>query len=37
MFTPDVPPFQTLSRVPLTTIDAIVSARLGTTRVNGNA
>lgn len=36
MFTPDAPSFQTLSRVPLTTIDAIVSARLGTTRVKGN-
>jgi hypothetical protein len=37
MFTPDVPTFQTLRRVPLATIDAIVSARLGTTRVKGNA
>ena len=37
MLTPNAHPFQTLSRVPLTTIDAIVSARLGTTRVKGNA
>lgn len=33
MFTPDAPSFQTLRRVPLATIDAIVSARLG---VKGN-
>src|SRR5215510_3930391 len=38
MFTPDdVPPFQSVPRVPLATIDGIVSARLGTTRVKGNA
>ena len=37
MFTPDVPPFRTLTRVPLATIDAIVSSRLGTTRVKGKA
>jgi hypothetical protein len=37
MFTTDAPSFQTLRRMPLTTIDTIVSARLGTTRVKGNA
>jgi chromosomal replication initiator protein len=37
MLTPDAPTFQTLRRVPLATIDALVSARLGTTRVKGNA
>jgi hypothetical protein len=37
MFAPERLPFQTLSRVPLGTIDAIVSSRLGTTRVKGNA
>jgi len=30
-------PSEILSRVPLATIDAIVSGRLGTTRVKGNA
>src|SRR5215469_18874023 len=34
---PDVIPIQTLSRVPLATIDSIVSARLGSARVKGNA
>jgi hypothetical protein len=37
MFTRDVHLFRTLTRVPLTTIDEIVSARLGITRVKGNA
>ena len=37
MFGPDASWFQTLSRLPLATIGAIVSARLGTTRVKGNA
>jgi len=37
MFTSDITAFHTLPRVPLATIDAIVSARLGTTRVKGNA
>jgi len=36
MFTPDIAAFHTLPRV-LSTIDAILSARLGTTRVKGNA
>jgi hypothetical protein len=34
---PDVIPMQALSRVPLATIDSIVSARLGSARVKGNA
>jgi hypothetical protein len=34
---PDVIPIQTLSHVPLATIDSIVSARLGNARVKGNA
>lgn len=37
MSVPDVIPIQTLSRVPLATIDSIVSARLGSARVKGNA
>jgi hypothetical protein len=37
MFPPDASQFQMLSRVPLATIDAIVSRRLGPTRVKGNA
>jgi hypothetical protein len=37
MFTSDITAFHTLPRVPLATIDAIASARLGTTRVKGNA
>ena len=37
MSVPDVIPMQTLSRVPLATIDSIVSARLGSARVKGNA
>ncbi len=37
MFAPKPEQFQLPYRVPLTTIDEIVSARLGTTRVSGNA
>lgn len=37
MFAPEFQPRQTLVRVPLATIDRIVSERLGTTRVQGNA
>ena len=37
MFVPEFQPLQTLFRVPLATIDKIVSDRLGTTRVQGNA
>ena len=37
MFTSRVERPQAVSRVPLATIDAVVSARLGTTRVSGNA
>jgi len=37
MSVPDVIPMQTLSRMPLATIDSIVSARLGSARVKGNA
>ena len=37
MTVPDVIPIQTLSRAPLATIDSIVSARLGSARVKGNA
>src|SRR6516165_7193966 len=36
-FAPEFQPLQTLVRVPLATIDRIVSDRLGTTRVQGNA
>jgi len=37
LLTPDVPLFQILARVPPATLDEIVSARLGPTRVKGNA
>jgi hypothetical protein len=37
MFAPEFQPLQTLFRVPLATIDRIVSDRSGTTRVQGNA
>jgi hypothetical protein len=37
MFSHESQPLQTLSRVSLATIDSIVSARLGTTRVKGKA
>lgn len=37
MFAPEFQPLQALFRVPLATIDRIVSDRLGTTRVQGNA
>jgi hypothetical protein len=37
MFSHERQPVQTLSRLSLATIDTIVSARLGTTRVKGNA
>ena len=37
MFSQERQPVQTLSRLSLATIDTIVSARLGTTRVKGNA
>jgi hypothetical protein len=37
MFAPNAKPFPLLSRTPLKDIDAVVSGRLGTTRVAGNA
>ena len=37
MFAPEIQSLQTFFRVPLATIDRIVSERLGTTRVQGNA
>jgi hypothetical protein len=37
MFSQERQPVQTLSRLSLATIDTIVSARLGTTLVKGNA